>query len=138
MPTLRTYRIFISHSWAYDDAYKKLVRFLDEHPNFDWSDYSVPKNDPIHDAGNEKELYEAIRAQIAQAHCVIMLAGVYSTHSKWINKEIEISKQLYSKPLVAVEPWGSERTSKVVKDAADAVVGWNSASIVRAIRELAL
>lgn len=138
MPTLRIYRLFISHSWAYSDAYERLVGFFHEHPNFSWADYSVPQNDPIHDAKNEAQLYEAIKGQIAQAHCVIMLAGVYSTYSKWINKEIEISKSVYSKPLIAVEPWGSEKTSKVVKDNADAIVGWNSASIVKAIREFAL
>lgn len=138
MPTLRTYRLFISHSWAYGDAYERLVGFFDEHPNFAWADYSVPRHDPIHDANNEAQLYEAIKGQIAQAHCVIMLAGVYSTYSKWINKEIEISRSVYSKPLIAVEPWGSEKTSKIVKDNADAIVGWNSASIVKAIREFAL
>jgi len=138
MPTLRTYRLFISHSWAYGDAYNRLVQFFDEHPNFQWADYSVPQDDPIHDAKNEAQLYEAIKGQIAQAHCVVMLAGVYSTYSKWINKEIEISKEVFSKPLIAVEPWGSEKTSTVVKDAADVIVGWNSASIVKAIREYAL
>lgn len=138
MPALRTYRLFISHSWAYSDAYQRLVELLDEHPNFEWVDYSVPKDDPIHNANNDAQLYAAIKGQIAQSHCVIMLAGVYSTYSKWINKEIEISKNVYSKPLIAIEPWGAERTSKVVKDAADAVVGWKSASVVKAIRDLAL
>ncbi|MBP1627554.1 MAG: nuclease [Holophagaceae bacterium] len=138
MPALRTYRIFISHSWTYSDAYDKLVNLLEKHPNFEWIDYSVPKDDPIHDAKNDAELYEAIKKQVSQVHCVLMLAGVYSTHSRWINKEIEISKQVFSKPLIAIEPWASERTSATVKDAADAIVGWNSASIVKAIRDFAL
>ena len=63
-----------------------------------------------------------------------MIAGVYSTYSKWINKEIEIAKQVYSKPLIAVELWDSEKTSKIVKDNADEIVKWQSASIVKAIR----
>ena len=52
------------------------------------------------------------------------MAGVYSTYSKWINNEIEIAKEVYSKPLVAVEPWASEKTSKIVKDNADEIVKW--------------
>jgi hypothetical protein len=28
MPALKTYRLFISHSWTYGDAYEKLVKFL--------------------------------------------------------------------------------------------------------------
>ena len=46
MPALKTYRLFISHSWTYGDAYEKLVKFFDEHPNFTWANYSVPKDDP--------------------------------------------------------------------------------------------
>lgn len=138
MPPLRTYRLFISHSWAYGDAYEKLVQFFHAHPNFQWTNYSVPTNDPIHNASTDARLYEAIKAQIAPVHCVVMLAGVYSTYSKWINKEIQIAKVEYNKPIVAVEPWASEKTSKVVKDNADAIVKWQSASIVSAIRNLAI
>ena len=135
MPTLTNYRLFISHSWAYGDAYEKLVGFFNEHPNFKWTDYSVPKDDPIHDAPSSTALYEAIKRQVAPVNCVVILAGVYSTYSEWINKEIEIAKQVYSKPIVAIEPWASERTSKVVKDNADVIVKWQSSSIVQAIRD---
>jgi len=138
MPQLKTYRLFISHSWTYGDAYDKLVLFFNEHTNFQWVDYSVPKDDPIHNAPNDMALYAAIQNQMRSANCVVMLAGVYSTYSKWINKEIEIAKQVYSKPLLAIEPWGSEKTSKRVKDNADAVVKWQSASIVKAIREYSI
>ena len=44
---------------------------------------------------------------------------------------------LYPKPILAIEPWGSEKTSVKVKNAADKVVGWNTESIVSGIRELA-
>jgi len=138
MPQLKTYRLFISHSWAYSDAYDKLVKFFNEHPNFNWIDYSVPRNDPIHNAPDERRLYEAIKNQMQFVNCVVMLAGVYSTHSKWINKEIEIAKRVFSKPLVAIEPWASERTSQIVKNNADAIVKWQSASVVSAIRQCAL
>lgn len=138
MPALTNYRLFISHSWTYGDAYEKLVAFFNEHPNFKWTDYSVPKDDPIHDAPSQTALYNAIKNQISPVNCVIMLAGVYSTYSKWINKEIEISKEVFSKRIVAVEPWGSEKTSKVVKDNADAIVKWQSSSIVEAIRKYSI
>ncbi|QBQ56190.1 TIR domain-containing protein [Nitrosococcus wardiae] len=134
MPQVKIYRLFISHSWAYGDAYDKLVSFFKKHSNFQWVDYSVPKNDPIHNAPNDKALYEAIKNQMRFANCVVILAGVYSTYSKWINKEIEIAKQVFSKPLIAIEPWVSEKTSKIVKDNADSIVKWQSSSIVNAIR----
>ena len=134
MPQLKTYKIFISHSWAYGDAYDKLVKFFNEHPNFTWVDYSVPKNDPIHNAPNDTALYNAIKKQMQLTNCVVMMSGVYSSYSKWINKEIDIAKSEFSKPIVAVEPWGAEKTSKIVKDNADEIAKWQSASIVNAIR----
>ena len=138
MPTLKNYRLFVSHSWAYGDTYEKLVSFFNEHPWFKWANYSVPKDDPIHNAPSQKALYNAIKNQISPVNCVIILAGVYSTYSKWINKEIEISKEVFRKPIVAVEPWGSEKTSKIVKDNADVVVKWQSSSIVEAIRKYSI
>ncbi len=138
MPTLYNYKLFISHSWTYSDAYEKLVKFFDEHPNFSWVDYSVPKDDPVHNANNDTQLYNAIKNQIQPVNCVIMLAGVYSTYSKWINKEIQISKEDFNKPVIAVEPWASDKTSKIVKDNADARVKWQSKSIVGAIREYSI
>jgi hypothetical protein len=67
-----------------------------------------------------------------------MLAGVYSTHSKWINREIAICTAEFAtkKPIIAIEPWGAERTSAVVRQAADVVVGWNTESVVAAIRQV--
>jgi hypothetical protein len=130
--------LFISHSWTYGDTYDKLVGFFNEYPYFQWSDYSVPQNDPIHTTGSDEKLYEAIKNKIALVNCVVILAGVYSTYSKWIKKEIGISKNVFSKPIVAVEPWGSEKTSTIVKTNADVIVKWNSSSIVGAIRKCAI
>lgn len=128
-----TYHLFISHSWTYSDAYDKLLNLLDEANNFDYKNYSVPKDDPIHDADNTKELKEAIREQMKHASCVLILAGVYATYSKWINIEIDLANEM-GKKIIAVEPWGAERTSKVVKDNADHIVKWNTSSIVNAIK----
>lgn len=133
----KQYNIFISHSWAYSDAYDKLIKMLDSQ-GLDYKDYSVPKNDPIHTNGTDKELYEAIKNKIAPTSVVLIMAGVYSSYSKWIDKEIKISKSEFSSPkkIIAIEPWGSEKTSTKVKDNADKIVGWNSSSIVSAIKEL--
>ncbi len=133
----KTYNLFISHSWAYSDAYDGLVKRI-ESKDFSYKNYSVPKDDPIHNAISDKKLYDAIKAQMSSASVVIILAGVYSTYSKWINKEIDIAKNGFAKvkPIIAIEPWASERTSKVVKDNADKIVKWNSNSIISAIKEL--
>ncbi|MFZ1704121.1 MAG: TIR domain-containing protein [Saprospiraceae bacterium] len=128
----RTYRLFISHSWAYGDAYEKIIKFFDNQ-NLDYYDHSVPLNDPIHTNGTDKQLRDAIDVKIKGTSCVIILAGVYASYSKWIQKEIEIAKS-YGKPIIAVEPWDSEKTSKIVKDNAHIIVKWQSKSVVDAIK----
>ena len=130
----KTYRLFISHSWKYGDAYDKLVQFLEDQ-GISYYDHSVPKNDPVHTNGTDKQLREAIDAKIRGCSGVIILAGVYSSYSKWINEEIKISGD-YGKSIIAVEPWDSEKTSAVVKNAADKIVKWQSKSLAEAIKEL--
>ena len=127
------YNLFISNSWAYNHQYEGLVKLLDAAPYFSYKNYSVPKDDPIHNAPTNLALKAAIRRQMDSTSCVLILAGVYSTYSKWINIEIELAKEL-GKRIIAIEPWASERTSSVVKDSADKIVGWNTNSIVNAIR----
>lgn len=128
-----TYNLFISHSWNYSDAYDGLVNLLNAKPYFDYKNYSVPKNDPIHNAPYDYQLKAAIRNQMQPASCVLILAGVYSSYSKWINIEIQLAQEM-GKKIIAIEPWGAERTSIVVKNAADEIVKWNTDSIVSAIR----
>lgn len=136
---INTYNLFISHSWSYGDAYDRLVKMLDDANYFYYKNYSVPKDDPIHNVPNSGALYNAIKNQMSPCHAVLILAGVYATYSDWINNEIKISKNEFykSKPILAIQPWGSEKTSQVVKDNADLIVGWNTDSIIKGIRELA-
>jgi hypothetical protein len=130
----KTYRIFISHSWKYGDAYEKMVKFLNEQ-SISYYDHSVPFSDPVNTNGSDKQLRAAIDAKIKGCSGVIILAGVYATYSKWINEEVKISTD-YAKPIIAVEPWGSERTSLVVKKAADRIVKWNGKALADAVKEL--
>ena len=50
------YNLFISHSWSYSKMYNELLDLLDEDPFFEYKNYSVPKDDPIHNAPNEQLL----------------------------------------------------------------------------------
>lgn len=127
------YNLFISQSWAYGDAYDGLINLLNKRRYFEYRNYSVPKNDPIHNAKNDSQLRTAIRKQMQPVSCVLILAGVYSTYSKWINIEIELAKEM-GKRIIAIEPWASQKTSQTVKNNADVIVGWNTESIVKAIR----
>jgi len=131
----KTYRLFISHSWSYDKNYKRVVELLEEQ-GLNFYDHSVPKDDPIHTNGTDKQLHDAIEAKMKGTSCILILAGVYASYSKWIKKEIAIAES-YGKKIIAIEPWDSDRTSQVVKNSADKIVKWQGKSIVDAIKELA-
>ena len=135
---MKTYNLFVSHSWRYGDAYDRLINLLNSRPYFSFRDYSVPKDDPIHGANNDTQLRRAIRNHMTPCHIVLIMAGVYSTYSKWINIEIDLAQKGFvnPKPIIAIRPWGNENISSVVRSAADKLVDWNTESIVTAIREL--
>lgn len=136
---MATHHIFISHSWNYSNQYYNLVGLLENYAathQFDFVNYSVPKDDPVHTNGTDRELRQKIKNHMRPAQVVIILAGVYSSYSKWIKKEIDIAQSDFSKPILAVKPRGTGRTSRLVTEAADELVAWNTKSIVAAIRRL--
>ena len=63
---MRTYHLFISHSWNYGDQYDRLINLLQERSYFEFKDYSVPQDDPIHNAGTAADLTESIVGAIRE------------------------------------------------------------------------
>ena len=135
---MRTFNLFISHSWGYGAQYSRLVDLLENRGYFAFRNYSVPADDPIEDAGTDARLRRVIRQHMSPCHIVIILAGVYATHSRWINTEIALAKRGFRrpKPILAIRPRGSQRISWPVRLAADEIVRWNTESVVGAIRRL--
>src|SRR5258708_4609361 len=104
MPELRTYNVFISRSWSYDDDYVRLVGLLDAAPLFSWKNYSVPADDPLA-GGSDEELAAEIDKQIRLASIVLVISGMYVTYRKWIQFEIDLSDK-YEKSIIGIQPWG--------------------------------
>lgn len=133
--------VFISHAWKHSGHYETLADWIFNEnwsvgqASLDFRNYSVPKDDPIHDADNDRQLKEAILKQIAMSHVIVIPTGMYANYSKWIQKEIDGSSD-YNKPILAVNPWGQQRASGVVVDAATKSVGWNKKSVISGIWEL--
>jgi hypothetical protein len=133
MPNLKRYRGFISHAWDYNEDYYTLDTKLKNYPNFDWYNYSVPKHDAL-DTATDEELEQALKDQIRPTNIVLILAGMYVNHRKWIQKEIEIAQSM-QKPIIGIKPRGQQKIPQAVQDAAIEMVGWNIDNIVRAIRD---
>ncbi len=140
MPNLRNYDIFISHAWRYADEYYRLKNLLDAATYFKYRNYSVPEHDPVVEPGGiiaQARLEGLLDAQIRPVQCVLVIAGMYAAHRFWMDKEIGFA-QSYNKPIIGVIPWGQERIPQSVQFAAHEMVGWNTDSIVDAIRRRAL
>ncbi len=133
MPTLKNRMIFISHAWSYNQHYYKVVDWLNDEPNFSWSNCSVPSHDGLPDK-TSAGLSRGMTRQINPAQLILILGGMYAAHSAWIEYEISEAQRL-GKTIIGIKPWGQERVPKIVQDASVCdVVGWNSASVVEAVR----
>ena len=135
MPSLRTYSDFVSHAWRYGGDYERMVDLLNDAPSFSWRNLSVPRANRF-ETSTDAELAEELRDQMRTAHVVLILGGVYVSHSKWIQKEIDLARGYWTtaKPIVGVRPWGSTNLPAAVTASAETIVGWNTSSVVQAIR----
>ena len=135
MPILKNRMIFISHAWQYNEHYWKIVNWFNEELNFSWSNCSVPSHDSLPDK-TAKGLSAGITRQINPAQVVILLGGMYASHSGWIDYEISESKRM-GKKIIGVRPWNQQMVPVSVQQASSIpMVNWNKASIIQAVRSL--
>ena len=131
----KTYKIFISHCWDYDDVLQRLKDLLDNRGYFAAEYTQVEKIHPIN-----SEYAPAIKAQITQrlnnSDIVLAIAGVYASYSDWMQWEMDKAGELGLK-IVGVIPRGQERISSQVYNRSIKDVHWNADSIVEAIRQYA-
>jgi len=128
------YHIFISHAWGYSSHYETIKNWInnDRYLSSNWSDYSIPVYNPV-DAHSKRELKQKITNKINLSNVVIILAGMYATHSEWIDYEIDEAVRL-GKYIIGVRPWGQERMPVKIQSNANVMVGWNSSSVIAAIK----
>lgn len=129
---MKTYNLFISHAWDYNGDYYRLERYLNDYPWFNFKNYSVPQHDALN-TRTDKELDDALHRQIAPTSVVLIIAGMYYNHRRWIQREIDIAKY-YNKPIIVIKPWGAERMPKELISQEFIQVNWQISSIVEAIK----
>jgi len=127
----KTHHLFISHAWPYAD-YSRLVAMLNRADDFRWKNYSVDRERPFPEMSN-KRLREAIRGQIKPASAVVFIAGMEIHRRIWVQQELDIALEEFSKPIIAVVPRGKVRVPVIFQECADEVVRWSSNSIISAI-----
>ncbi len=126
-------RIFVSYSWKDLNVSDRdnIISLLTKKSYFNFMDYSVDYTSPL--TGSNYQVWAGIEARIKAANIVLVTAGVYTTYSESMKREIELAKK-YNKPIIGVRPYGSERISSIVYEHANEIVNHNANSIVDAIR----
>ena len=90
-----------------------------------------------HDPLSGTDLAYEIRNQLRPAEVFLIVAGMYSAYSEWIDFEVGFARRI-GRPILGIWKRGGVRLPSIVEKSAIEVVGWNSNSIVRAIRQHAL
>lgn len=127
-------RVFISHCWSYDEAYKTIKGWLDDAPYYTFTDGSITTEKAL--AGlTDEQLAQAIYERIRQCSVFIVPTAMYCNGRDWIEFEINSAVKM-GKPILAVKPWGQEKNAKIVTDNASLTVGWQSQSIINGIKQL--
>ncbi len=128
----KKYHIFISHAWDYRSDYYSIEKWLKEN-DIEYSNYSVPKHDPLSVKSN-KELKAALSERIRLSSGIIIITGMYTNYSEWIDYELEEAYRM-GKAIIGIKPRGQERVPKKIQDYATDLVGWNSSSLINAIKK---
>lgn len=110
-----------------------MVALLDG-AGFKWINYSVPETKAFGPMAQYR-MKEELREQIRPVHCVIIIAGMWTNHSDWIQFEMDFAK-LIDKPILGVRPRGARMMPVAVTEGSDTVVGWTAKSIVEGIRSI--
>lgn len=126
------YNVFISHSWSNSEDLINLKNLLEEKKYFKVEFKEVTKEEPI----NSKDatyIKRVLSDKIKNSDIVIGLAGVYASHSEWMEWELDKAVE-HDIPVIGVIPRGQQRVSTMVTNRSIENVKWNTESIVNAIR----
>ncbi|ECC2479598.1 TIR domain-containing protein [Salmonella enterica] len=129
----KTYSVFISHCWDYNDSLIKLKDLLNKEDGLIASYEEVTVDAPIN-SEDEKYIKRVLKAKIAASDVFIVVAGMYTAHSDWMKWEIETAVA-NNVPVIGIRPHGSQRIPQIVTDNAKVIVGWYTPSIISAIKD---
>ena len=128
----KNYHIFVSHAWDYKEQYYTIEQWLKEN-NISYSNYSVPEHAPL-DVNTNRALKSALSERIRLSSGIIVIAGMYASYSKWIEYELDEAHR-QNKLIIGIKPWGQQRIPQKIQSYAREIVGWNSASLINAIKK---
>ena len=129
----KTYSLFISHSWDYDDKLQDLKNLINSRDYFPAEYTQIERSCPIN-SDRAAVVKANITKRLEHSDVLLAIAGVFASHSDWMQWEMDKAKELGLK-VIGIIPRGQERISQEVYKRSVIDVRWNADSIVDAIRK---
>lgn len=129
----KTYKIFVSHCWNYDNDLQNLKNLLNSRGYFSAEYKQAERSNPIN-SSNAPVIKANITKKLEDSDIVLGIAGMYASYSEWMPWELDKAIEL-GLNVIGVIPRGQERISQVVSSRSIVDVHWNTESLVKAIRE---
>ena len=129
----KTYKVFVSHCWNYNDVLQDLKKLIDNRGYFEAEYTHVEKSHPIN-SENTSVIKANITKKLEKSDVVLAIAGLYASYSDWMPWEMDKAKEL-GLNVIGVIPRGQEHISREVYSRSITDVRWNADSIVAAIRK---
>jgi hypothetical protein len=125
-------RIFVVHGWILDDDYSRIIEYLESSENFFYKALSKP--DAAVPGGDGSAARRSAVAEVLKgAECVVCSAGIWERFNDWARYTVQRAQEM-DLPIVAIEHFGPKEMDPRLRGYASEVVGWDSRSIVDAIR----
>jgi hypothetical protein len=124
-------RVYAVHGWLKDEDYVRLFEYLESAAGFYYRAVSNPEP-PLADgvAARRTLINEALK----DAECVVCAAGIWDRFNDWARFTLDAAR-VQDLPVIAIEHFGPKNIDIHLKAQAAATVGWDSRSIVDAIRQ---
>ena len=138
MPYVRTYKLFISHAWAADEDYNRLIELLNNIQSFKVEICSETQRDPAIDdpesvTGSQKLKWH-MSDQVRSSNCALIFPRLFVTNNFWTNHSIHFCRTYGVIPLSMALPDGEELPPELAIKT-KCVVDWNVESLEVAIKE---
>ena len=136
--TIGVYRIYLSQSWAQDQASERLTAALDSIPEFLYR-FDQIDTDPATHCGGPADLQPVIRIAMTQAHVALFRGDCAEAGQAMTSFEITQARTRFRRriPILVVTANGALATNHVLAGCADLVIEANPSSIACAVQELA-
>lgn len=125
-------RVYAVHGWQKDEDYVRLFEYIESADNFYYRALSDPDATSAQGDGVAARRTMILQA-LKDAECVICPAGTWERFNDWSRFTVETAAAM-NLPIVAVEHFGPKNIDIKLKGCAAATVGWDSRSIIDALR----